>query len=96
MAKFFDEEVLAVNATTAVSLTSSKYDHNGSSRASKATIQVGVTPVYINFSTTSPTITNSLFGVAGSLIEITDFDNLKSAQIISQSGSGTVYVAYES
>lgn len=100
MAKFFDEEVLAVNATTSVRLTSTKYDHNGSSRASKASIQVGTTPIWFNFSVAVPAavpiVTKAFIANVGDIVEITDFDNMRNVQIISQSGSGSVYVAYES
>lgn len=96
MAQFFDEEVLSINASTAVGLTASKYDHSGSSRASKATIQIGSTPAWVNFSSTTPSATNGFILNAGDRITITDFENIRNFRIISQSGSGTVYVGYES
>lgn len=99
MAKVFDTEVLAINAVTASVLTPAKYDHRGSSRASKAVIQVGTTPIYFLFATSTPaatpTATEGFFGNVGDTIEVTDFDDIRNLQVIAQSGSGTIYVSYE-
>lgn len=95
MAKIFDEEVLSVNAVTSVRLTASKYEHSGSTRAGKAIIQIGSTPIYWSFGTAEPTATNGYIGHVGDILEVTDFDNLRDIKIISQSGSGSVFVSYE-
>lgn len=98
MGKFFDDEVITINAVTSVVFTAAKYDHNGGTRASRAVVQVGSTPIYLSFLTDPPTITSSIIGNTGDIIEITDFDNIRDAKIIAQSATGslTIYVTYES
>lgn len=95
MAKIFDEEVLSVNSSTSVRLTSTNYDHVGSTRANQAIIQVGSTPIYFSFGDAEPSATNGYIGNVGDVVRITNFDNIRDVKIISQSGSGSVFVSYE-
>jgi hypothetical protein len=89
----YAEDSLNVSTATDTKLTAAKFNVNGGAKATKVRIAPRGASIFYNFLST-PNSTNGFRLAADQELEIAGYDNIKNFKARSQSGSGTLFVAY--